>query len=207
MSTTQPLQSFLDELASESPAPGGGSAAAAAGAMAAALVSMVCRLTTGKEKFSAVEPHMQEMLARSEALRIKLTGLMAEDVAAFQAVMAAYRLPQDTPDHKTARGAAIQTAAKTAALIPLATARACAEVIELAQPAAELGNPNVLSDAGVAALCAQAGLQGAALNVLINLGMIKDQTFVSECRTELAQLLTGQAALADRIYEAVKGKL
>jgi formiminotetrahydrofolate cyclodeaminase len=203
VSKSQTIQAFLDELASESPTPGGGGAAAATGAMGAALVSMVCNLTIGKEKFAAVETQMKDILAKAEALRVKLTDLMAEDVAAFDAVMAAYRLPND----KTARSAAIQEAAKTAALTPLATTRACAEVIELAQSVAELGNPNVLSDAGVAALCAQAGLKGAALNVFINLGMIKDQTFVSQCQAELEQLLTSYVALAGEIYELVRGKL
>ena len=207
MPKSQTIRAFLDELASESPTPGGGGAAAATGAMGAALVSMVCNLTIGKEKFAAVETRMKDILAKAEALRVKLTDLMAEDVAAFDAVMAAYRLPKDTPDDKTARSAAIQEAAKTAALTPLATARSCAEVIELAQSAAELGNPNVLSDAGVAALCAQAGLKGAALNVFINLGMIKDQTFVSQCQAELEQLLISHVALADEIYELVRGKL
>jgi formiminotetrahydrofolate cyclodeaminase len=207
VSKSQTIQAFLDELASESPTPGGGGAAAATGAMGAALVSMVCNLTIGKEKFAAVETQMKDILAKAEALRVKLTDLMAEDVAAFDAVMAAYRLPKDTPNDKTARSAAIQEAAKTAALTPLATTRACAEVIELAQSVAELGNPNVLSDAGVAALCAQAGLKGAALNVFINLGMIKDQTFVSQCQAELEQLLTSYVALAGEIYELVRGKL
>jgi len=205
--TNQSLRAFFDELASDAPAPGGGGAAAAAGAMGAALVSMVCNLTVGKEKFAAVEDQVGEILNKSEKLRIKLNNMMQEDVEAFNAVMAAYRLPKATPDEKAIRSAAIQNAAKIAALAPLTTAQACAEVIELTQPAAEMGNPNVLSDAGVAALCAQAGLKGAALNVLINLGMIKDESFVTKYQADLDQILAKYDALANEVYQSVKGKL
>jgi methenyltetrahydrofolate cyclohydrolase len=207
MSSQQTIQTFLDELASNAPAPGGGGAAALAGATGAALVSMVCNLTLGKEKFASVEPQMQAILARAESLRADLTGLMTEDVTAFNTVMAAYRLPKTTDAEKSARTAAIQKASKTATLAPLRVARACAEVIELSRPVAEMGNPNVLSDAGVAALCAQAGLKSAALNVLINLGAIKDEAFVAHHRAELAQLLTGHEALSNEVYELVKTKL
>lgn len=206
MSPNKPLQAFLDELASDAPAPGGGGAAAAAGAMGAALVSMVCNLTIGKERFAAVEDRMEEILNKSELLRAKLTDLMQEDVVAFNAVMAAYRLPKATPSERAIRSAAIEDAAKTAALVPLTTAYACAEVIELSQPAAEMGNPNVVSDAGVAALCAQAGLKGAALNVLINLGMIKDEGFVTKYRADLDQILAKHDALANEVYQSVEGK-
>lgn len=206
MSPNKPLQAFLDELASDAPAPGGGGAAAAVGAMGAALVSMVCNLTIGKERFAAVEDRMEEILNKSELLRAKLTDLMQEDVVAFNAVMAAYRLPKATPPEKAIRSAAIEDAAKTAALVPLTTAYACAEVIELSQPAAEMGNPNVVSDAGVAALCAQAGLKGAALNVLINLGMIKDEGFVTKYRADLDQILAKHDALANEVYQSVEGK-
>ena len=207
MLADQTLQAFLDELAGDVPAPGGGSAAAAAGAMGAALVSMVCNLTIGREKFAAVEEKMKAILAKSEGLRTRLTKMMQEDVAAFNTVMAAYRMPKSTPEEKAARTAAIQAGAKKATLVPLTTARACAEVIELARPAAEMGNPNVASDAGVSVLCAQAGLKGAALNVLINLGMIKDQDFVSERQAELDEILAVHDALANEIYELVNGKL
>lgn len=207
MSVDQTLQVFLDDLASDAAAPGGGGAAAAAGAMGAALVSMVCNLTVGKEKFAAVEDQMQEILNKSEKLRDKLTNMMQEDVEAFNAVMAAYRMAKTTAEEKSVRSAAIQEAAKTAALAPLATAQACAEVIELTQPAAEMGNPNVLSDAGVAALCAQAGLKGAALNVLINLAMIKDESFVSRCQGDLDEILAKHDALANEVYQSIKGKL
>jgi formiminotetrahydrofolate cyclodeaminase len=121
--------------------------------------------------------------------------------------MAAYGLPRETDEEKAARSAAIQTGSKKATLVPLAAARACAEVIDLCQPAADLGNPNVVSDAWVAVLAAQAGLRSAALNVLINLGAIKDEAFVSQHRAELDETLSGHTRLAEEVYELVKGKL
>lgn len=207
MSNTQTIQSFLDALASSASTPGGGGGAALAGAMGAALVSMVCNLTIGKEKFAGVEGQMQEILTQSEGLRAQLTGMMAEDEAAFDLVMDAYRLPKNSDEEKAARTAAIQAASKKATLVPLAAARACAAVIDLCRPTAEMGNPNVVSDAGVAVLCAQAGLKSAALNVLINLGAIKDQTFVAQHRAELNNLLASHEALANEVYEFVKNKL
>ncbi len=203
MSSEKTMGAFLDELASGAPTPGGGGAAAAAGAMGAALVSMVCNLTIGKEKFAHVEDQMKTILAKSEELRAQLTKMIQADAEAFNQVMAAYRMPKGTDEEKTARRAAIQAGTKTATLVPLATARACAEVISLAQTAVERGNPNVVSDGGAAVLCAQAGLKGAALNVLINLGMIKDEAFVAKHQAELAEILVKHDALANEIYHSV----
>ncbi len=207
MSSEQTFNAFLDELASSVPAPGGGSAAAATGAMGAALISMVCNLTIGKEKFVAVENQMKAILVRSEELQAQLTRMMQKDVEAFDQVMAAYRLPKGSDEEKAARSAAIQAGAKTATLAPLRTARGCAELIALSKSVAEMGNPNVASDAGVAVLCAQTGLKGAALNVFINLAMIKDQAFVAQHKTDLDEILAGHDALANEIYELVKDKL
>lgn len=200
------LMQFLEELAGAAPAPGGGSAGAAVGAMGAALVSMVCNLTIGKEKFAAVEAEMKEVLAQSEALRAELTRLISDDTAAFNMVMAAFRRPKETDTEKAARREAIQSATQQATLVPLATAKACAGVIELCRVVAEKGNPNAASDAGAAASCAQAGLKAAALNVLINLPSIKDEAFVAARQAELDQILAKQA-VADELYELVKSKL
>lgn len=204
MTTT--LHPFLDDLAGGSASPGGGSAAAAAGAMGAALAAMVCRLTIGKKKYAAVEAQMQAMLPRAEALRAELTGLISADAAAFDGVMAAFRLPKETEADKAARQAAIQAATQQATLTPLATARACAEVIELCHTAAGAGNSNAVSDAGAGAACAQAGLRAASLNVLINLPAITDEAFVAKYRAELDEILASHG-LADEVYELVKSKI
>ena len=200
------VQPYLDELAAGTAAPGGGSAAAATGAMGAALVSMVCNLTIERRKFADVDVQMRAILDRAEALRSELTQLISDDPAAYSAIMDAYRLPKETDAEKAARRAAIQASTKRATLTPLATARACAEVLELCQTVAELGNPNAVSDAGAGAACAQAGLKAAALNVLINLPSIKDEEFVADCRSQLDQILVVQA-LADEIHELVKSKI
>jgi formiminotetrahydrofolate cyclodeaminase len=204
---TESLQGFLDNLASSAATPGGGSAAAINGAMGAALVSMVCNLTIGKKKYAAVEAEMTAILAQSEALRHNLIKMMAEDVAAFDAVMAAYKLPRASDEEKAARKAAIETATKEATRVPLKAARACAEVIALSKPTAEMGNRNVISDAGVGAMSALSGLQSAALNVYINLGALQDRDFAAQAEAELNEILAGQETLASEVYALVKAKL
>lgn len=203
----QSIQQFLDAMASNSATPGGGSAAAINGAMSAALVSMVCNLTIGRKKYADVETEMQTISGKSEQFRAKLTDMISADVEAFDKVMAAYRLPRQTDEEKQARAEAIQRATQEATLVPLAVARACAEIIALCKPIVEKGNANAASDAGVAALLAQAGLKGAALNVLINLSSLTDNNFVAEKEAELNGILAGQDALTEEIYNLVKSKV
>lgn len=203
MSQHQPIASFLDDLASSAATPGGGGAAALAGAMGAALISMVCNLTIGKEKYAEVEGEMKNVLAKSEALRQRLTELMGEDAEAFDKVMAAYRMPKGSDEEKATRSQAIQAGAKEATLVPLAIARACADVIELGQPTAELGNPNAIGDAGVGIICAKAGLKSAALNVFINLRIIKDNIFIGRHQAQIEAILANHEGLADEVYQIV----
>lgn len=207
MFTTQTTQEFLDLLASDSPTPGGGSVAAISGAMGTALVSMVCRLTIGKKKYADVEAEAKEILEKSEALRPRLTQMMADDAAAFDKVMAAFRLPRQSEQEIVTRDQAIQTALKEATLVPLATAQACAEIITLCQPAVRIGNVNAISDLGVAVTMAFAGIKSAALNVWINLGNITDDTFVKEKKAALDLILKKYSVLVDEVYETVKSKL
>jgi glutamate formiminotransferase/formiminotetrahydrofolate cyclodeaminase len=160
--------SFLEALASADPTPGGGSAAAQAGAMAAALVAMVARLTVGKKKYAAVEKQMASLVEKTDSLRGEFTKSVKRDAAAFEAVMAALKLPKETKKQQTARTKTLQAATLDAARQPLAVARLAVDCLELAQQAAELGNTNAISDAGTAAALARASLQGAGLNVRIN---------------------------------------
>lgn len=203
----KPVTAFLDELASSAATPGGGSAAAIMGGMGAALVSMVCNLTIGKKAYVEVEGDMKDLLAKVEALRAQLTDFIRADVEAFDGLMAAYGLPKDTDEQKAARSAAIQEGLKKATDAPLACARACADVIALSRVAAEKGNTNVVSDAGVAALAAVAALRSAALNVDINVPSIKDADFAASRRAETDALLAKWVAEADRVVEVVKSKL
>ncbi|MGH8613135.1 MAG: methenyltetrahydrofolate cyclohydrolase [Gammaproteobacteria bacterium] len=201
------VQVFLNKLASKASTPGGGSAAAIMGAMGAALVSMVCNLTIGKEKYAGVEDEMKEVLNRAEALREQMTDMIRQDVAVFDQVMGAYGMPKDAEEQKIARSEAIQRALKAATDVPIACARTCVEVISLSRTAAEKGNRNVISDAGVAVVAAHAALQSAALNVYINIGNIKDQSFAAGHRTELERLLQGADSEAEAIYALIKSKL
>jgi formiminotetrahydrofolate cyclodeaminase len=201
------IDKFLDELASQKATPGGGSAAAIIGAMAAALVAMVCNLTIGKKKYADVEGEMRDLLVKAEALRHKLTGMIEDDVKAFDAVMAAYGMAKETDTDKAAREKAIQAALKWATEVPLRCCHAAREVIDLAAIASEKGNLNVISDAGVAVLAAYAALRSAALNVFTNAKIITDKAFAEAKVKELEKLLAGAEAATEKAYALVKGKL
>lgn len=198
---------FLDELASDAPTPGGGGAAALSGAMGAALVSMVCNLTIGKKNYEAVADDLKKTLQRAESLRVALTKGIDEDVVAFNTLMSAYGLPRGTDEEKTKRIQAIQLALKEATLAPLQTCKVCYEVIELSKEAAEKGNLNVISDAGVAVLAANAGLRSCALNVFINAKSIKDREFAEAQLKEVNALLKKAAVETEAVYETVKNKI
>ncbi len=183
------VQTFLDQLASDQPVPGGGTVAALSGSLGASLVAMVCRLTIGRKGYEAVHAEMQTILGRAEKLQIELRDLMQTDTDAYARVMDAYKLPKSTDAEKVARTQTIQDALKHAVKVPMRVAELCAEVLVLARPVAEHGNKNAASDGGVGALMAHAGLRGALFNVLINLGSIHDATFVQDHRARVDQLV------------------
>jgi formiminotetrahydrofolate cyclodeaminase len=201
------IEPFLDALASNSATPGGGSAAAIFGAMGAALVSMVCNLTIGKKKYADVEDEMKEILGKAEALRHKLTGMIEDDVRAFDSVMGAYGMAKDTDAEKAAREKSIQAALREATDVPLRCCHAAREVIDLALVASEKGNLNVISDAGVAVAAGYAALRSAALNVFTNARMITDKAFAEAKLKELNGLLAGAEGATEKAYGIVKGKL
>jgi len=205
--TDKPVTTFLDELASNAPAPGGGSVAAVSGALGAALVSMVCNLTLGKKGYEEVQGDIQDLLNQSEALRKELTDLLEADVAAYTAYSKTAKMPRDTEEQKAERTAAMQMALKNATMVPMRIAEAAVKAMDLCMPAAEKGNKWAVSDAGVAVLMAEAALRSAALNVLINLGSIKDQDFVADKRRYLEELLAGKGIMRDQIYDYVVAKL
>ena len=200
----QPDTSFLDELASSAPTPGGGSASAYTGAMAAGLVSMVARLTVGKKKYKDVEERMWEIIEQAESLRAELTAAVDEDAQAFDAVMAAFKLPRGTDEEKDARAQTIQSATQRAAEVPLATGKKAVEVMQLAVEAAELGNTNTITDAGTASAFARAALTGAALNVRINANSLKSNTVVRKLTKELAGLEKQAPKLEKQIQAHLK---
>ena len=160
---------FLDELASGDPTPGGGSASAYAAAMAASLVAMVGRVTIGKKKYADVESEMWAMVEKAMAYQQKLREAVVDDSKAFEDYIKARRLPGDTEEQKADRIKAIQEALIKAAAVPLQVARHTLEVLGMAVTGAELGNVKAISDAGAAAALAKAAIEGAGLNVRINL--------------------------------------
>jgi formiminotetrahydrofolate cyclodeaminase len=205
--TDKSIAAFLDELSSDAPAPGGGSVAALSGALGAALVSMVCNLTLGKKGYEDVQDEINDLLAQSEALRKELAGLLEEDVKAYTGYSLAAKMPRGTDEEKAERQVAMQAALKVATDVPLTIAEAAVKVMDLCMPAAEKGNKWAVSDAGVAVLMAEAALRSAALNVLINLGTLKDEEFVADRRAKLDSLLEGKGTMRDDIYEYVASKL
>ncbi len=182
MITSLSVTGFLDKIASNSPAPGGGSVSAFAASLGAALTSMVCRLTIDKKKYADVQVEMEKVLKQSEELRGKFNAIIEEDTTAFNRVMAAYGLPKETEEQKMKRTAEIQEAMKIATLVPLRLMELCGEAMNLVKIITEQGNQSAISDAGVAAIMLEAGCEGAALNVLINLSGIQDKAFVKAKR-------------------------
>lgn len=201
------ITSFLSELASSSPAPGGGSVAALAGSLGAALSSMVCNLTIGKEKYNDVEGDIKEVFKKCEEIRKRLTKLIDEDTQAFNDVIKAFKMAKETEEQKKKRSNAIQEGYKKAASVPLETAKTCEKILDLAKVVAEKGNQNSITDSAVSALMAQAGVESAVLNVKINLGSIKDETFVKNISSELDLLNKNTRKKTEEILSFVNSKI
>jgi glutamate formiminotransferase/formiminotetrahydrofolate cyclodeaminase len=204
MSGGASLTSYVAEVAAPTPAPGGGSVAAHVAALGAALAQMVAGLTVGRRRYAAVEAEMQTVAREAAELVNELNDLAARDSRAYEAVMAAYRLPKDTPDQASARQAAITGALIEAARVPLETARACARVARLAATAAEKGNTNAASDAGVAALLAEAACRGASYNVQINVSTLADSATGNQLLEDTMQAVEECAGHARLAAEAVQ---
>ncbi|MGZ4128686.1 MAG: glutamate formimidoyltransferase, partial [Actinomycetota bacterium] len=201
------LGDFLDAVASSEPVPGGGTAAAITAATGAALVAMSARLTAGKKGFEGVTPRMNEIVVRADAARATLAGLGDRDAESFAAVMAAYKLPKATDDEKAARTAAVQSALVGASEVPLETARAAVDMLELAREVVETGNTNVASDAAAAAELLAAAIRGACRNIEINVASIKDAGFAEKLRGECDGLCARAAELAAAATVAFRSKI
>lgn len=205
--SSEPLQVYLDDAASKKPAPGGGSVSACAGALGAALVGMVCNLTRGREKFADVEAEITTLVEASEAARSRLEQLLQEDTTAYNGVIAAYKMPKETEEEQAARTAAIQAGLIVAADVPLEICRVAVEVCRLAKVAAGIGNPQAVTDAGIGAILGEAAVAGAALNVKINLGSIKDEAYVAKAAAEIDEIQAEAAALRTETHEITLSKL
>lgn len=179
------VHEFIDELASDSPAPGGGSIAALAGSLSAALASMVANLTVGREKYKAHWDEIAKAQKASEELAHKFLQLMEDDTQSFNLFMEALHLPKNTEEEKKARKEAIQNATKAAIEVPLSTLENCAKLIQLIKEVALFGNSNAITDAGSSAALVRAGAEAAAFNVKINLKGIQDKDYAATISTRL----------------------
>lgn len=196
------LREYTQRLSRGEPTPGGGSAAALAGGLAAALAAMVARLTIGRKKYAEHEVEMQMVLDQSERLRNQLLALVDADTAAFRDLMAAYGLPKRDQQAIEQRKSAIQEALRHATDIPLATAEASIQVLNLAAQAREQGNRHATGDAVVAALLAHAAMLGAVHDVRINLRGMQDAEFCAYAETRVAGLVANADAALERALEA-----
>ena len=200
------LDRFLAELASEAPTPGGGTAAAVAGALGAALAEMVAALTLSKEKFAEAHEAMRSIAGSARRARSEFLTLAREDAEAYDAVVAARRLPKETEEQTAARKAAIESANRRATEVPMRTARLAASVLALLPDLAEKGNPNALSDAGAAAVLLESAVEGALLNVGINLPGASDTEFVGRMQRETTTLQVDSQRLRSQIVAVVRKK-
>lgn len=187
--------SFLDELAKGTPTPGGGSAAAHAGATAAALVSMVARITVGKKKYATVEARMWQIMDEADKLRLELEHAVNVDAAAFEQYIKAVRLPKQTSEQQSVRDVSLQEATQATILAPLHVANLAVQTLRLAVEAAQIGNVNAISDAGSAAALARASLTGSSLNVRINCPNLTDSTSREAYIVEIRKLDEQAASL------------
>jgi glutamate formiminotransferase/formiminotetrahydrofolate cyclodeaminase len=205
--TGETVADFVASVAAATPAPGGGAVVAHAGALAAALAQMVAALTVGRKKYAAVESEMQALVPRAASLGSRLAELAVADARAYGAVTEAYRLPKEPAEAAATRQQAIERALLGAAEVPLETARACAEVAELAGIVAQRGNTNAVSDAGVAALLAEAACRGAAYNVRINVAALPNRAAGASLAAEAERLVSDTRARAARAVEQVERQI
>ncbi|NEW63368.1 sugar ABC transporter substrate-binding protein [Granulicatella sp. zg-ZJ] len=197
------VSEFMQVLGSNEPAPGGGSASALAAAMGISLTKMVCELTVGKKKYVEFETDVQVCLDKTIILQEKLLKAIDDDTEAFNVVSAVFSMPKETDEERVARQKAMQNALKVAAKSPLDLMEIILDALNTTKSIIGKSNTNAASDLGVAALNLKSGLQGAYLNVLINLSSIKDDAFVSEYKASSDRLLETGIALADDIYEQI----
>lgn len=201
------LHRYLDDLASALPAPGGGSTAALSGAMAAALASMVCRITLGKDAYADVRQKIEELLSKTEALRDRFQQLMQEDIEAYGHLATSYKLPRETSEERLYRTDMLQKQLRQAALVPLEVVENAAELIKSCQRIAEIGSVNVLSDVETGAMLASCSGKGAAIMVRINLRSLKDDTLVLELENRLNSALGFIDVSVDQVSNTVGSRM
>lgn len=201
------VRDYTNLLASDASAPGGGSTAALLGAQGAGLTAMVCALTLGRKKYLAHEALCVDVRAQAEALKDSFLDVLDRDTEAFGGVSAALMMPKDSDEEKAARRLAMQEALKACTLTPMEMIRCAAQTLALTESILGKSNASAVSDLGVAVLSLKAAIQGAWLNVLINLGGIEDVAFRETHRASGQALLDETLPLADRLYHQIAGSL
>lgn len=201
------LNAFVNETASESPAPGGGSIAAYVGSLGAALATMVANLSSHKRGWDERWEEFSDWAEKGKYFQEKLLKLVDEDTRAFNRIMDAFALPKENEAEKKLRTGAIQAATKNAIEIPLEVMKTAFASLEVIKAMAEIGNPNSVSDAGVGALCARTAVYGAYLNVKINASGLKDKEFVVSVLDEAQSILQKAIRLEKEILKVVESKI
>lgn len=194
---------FISVLGSDAPAPGGGSASALAGSMGTALTMMVMNLTVGKKKYEEHDSQSREILKKMTKLNKQLVAIIDRDTEAFEGVSAVFSMPKQTEEEKEKRREAMQAALKTATLVPFEMMGIMVEAVNETKKAVGKSNINAASDLGVAVLNLKSGIQGAWLNVLINLSGVKDEEFVKQYQKEGQKRLDEGCKAADKVYEEI----
>jgi formiminotetrahydrofolate cyclodeaminase len=205
------VKDYVLQVASKEPTPGGGSVAALAGSLGSALTAMVGNLTIGRKIYEELDDQIKEEMDKNfEELQKsveKLNHIVDEDTKAFDEVMAAFKLPKETEEEKKKRTAAIQEGYKVALEVPLRCAEECFKVLKLQKVFADNGNVNAITDVGVGALLAATGLEGALLNVKINLLSIKDEEYRNEMDKKVNQLLEEGTQIKEDLLKTVYARL
>ena len=202
-----PARELWERAGSDSPTPGGGSMAALMGATGASLIIKFCNLTLGRDKFKEVEGKFREAKEKVEKVSSQLASLCDRDTEAFNGVMQAFRMPKTTEQEIQWRKDAIQQAFREATDVPYHTAELCLSLLQICQEVVEDGNPNAVSDLGVGCLVCWAGLEGAILNVKINLPSIKDRALVEDMRAKIQSISQKGESVRSQVLHSVKQKI
>lgn len=198
---------FIEVLASKAPVPGGGGAAAMGGAIGMALSNMVGNLTVGKKKYADVEGEVKELIAKGDAVIVKLKRLVDQDAEVFEPLSKAYGLPKNTPEEAKFKEETMENCCKTACGVPMDIMRTAFDGIKIHARMGEIGTMIAISDVGCGVVFLKSALIAGSLNVIINLNTIKDQAFVSATRKEMEDLLATGSKMADETLALVLSKL
>jgi formiminotetrahydrofolate cyclodeaminase len=203
----QTCSAFIEVLASKAPVPGGGGAAAMGGAIGMALSNMVGNLTVGKKKYADVEGEVKELIAKGDAVILKLKRLVDQDAEVFEPLSKAYGLPKSTPEEAKFKEETMENCCITACGVPMEIMRAAVEGIKIHARMGEIGTMIAISDVGCGVVFLKSALIAGSLNVIINLNTIKNQAFVADTRKEMDDLLNTGSKMADDTLALVISKL